>query len=72
MVAGALQGQTEAIAEGPSEQRASGRSDPNGALAEWRGRQALKKLFIPYIIWSLSLILVDCFLFSYKKCIHVK
>ena len=31
MVAGALQGQTEAIAEGPSEQRASGRSDPNGA-----------------------------------------
>ena len=31
MVAGALQGQTEATAEGPSEQRASGRSDPSGA-----------------------------------------
>ena len=31
MVASALQGQTEAVAEGPSEQRASGRSDPNGA-----------------------------------------
>ena len=31
MVAGALQGQTEATAEGPSEQRASERSDPNGA-----------------------------------------
>ena len=39
MVAGALQGQTEAIAEGPSEQRASGRSDPNGAQRNGGARQ---------------------------------
>ena len=31
MVVSALKGQTEAIAEGPSEQRASESSDPNGA-----------------------------------------
>ena len=30
MVTSGLQGQTEAIAEGPSEQRASERSDPKG------------------------------------------
>ena len=49
MVAGALQGQTEPIGEGPSEQRASERSDPNGAQRN-EGTRPKKKLFIAYNI----------------------
>jgi hypothetical protein len=45
MVAGALQGQTEATAEGPSEQRASGRSDPNGAQRNGGARQKKSTLY---------------------------
>ena len=59
MVAGALQGQTEAIAEGPSEQRASGRSDPNGAQRN-EGAGPKKTIYFLYNMESL-LILVDCF-----------
>jgi hypothetical protein len=52
MVAGALQGQTEATAEGPSEQRASGRSDPNGAQ---RNEGARPKNYTIYIRSTMEL-----------------
>ena len=53
MVAGALQGQTEATAEGPSEQRASGRSDPN--IAQRNEGAGPKKSYLYLIVYGISL-----------------